>query len=353
MTPAPDSGSRRAGPRLALIWAHASRLHHLYYGAGADLDKLARIFRVRTQGHGAADVLYPQFHLWNDVLHRRRFDRAVFLTHGVASLLGGHGAGVVESLGLKQRVYETAFSEEARANVLPLLRDYRLLDNSTGSYLGGDHAEALAPISGRAEVELFSSVSLRGMVKQAVEKLRSDPACRDWGTIEAVVGDLPAPAEVSSELKALVEGTDFAAVHRADPSSAILALLVAVKQAVYWDDPALRARLEDDLIRLLVAQPGGAGGELERLEGSSDMTVKGRVAGLLDAAVMLARGAGGPQAASDYFSRLLRRMLDAWPHLGDYFGAGFTRLLLQLPAAQLHGMWGFQLALRAHKEEAL
>lgn len=339
--------------RLALTWAHASRLHHLYHRAGADMVKLARIFGLRTQGQSAADVLHLQFPLWNDVLHRRRLDRVVFLTHGVASVLGAHGAEAVESLGLKQRVHETAFSEEARANVLPLLRDYRLLDNSTGSYLGGDHAEALAPIGGGEKIEVFSSASLQGMVKQAVEKLRDDPAGREWGTIEAVVGDLPIYAEASSDLKSLVESTDFTVVHEADPTSAILALLVAVKQAVHWDDSALRARLEDDLIRLLVLQPAEETGKEEQSEGLPVMSVKGRVAGLLDAALMLARGMGSPQAASEYFGRLLRRMLDAWPHLGDYFGSGFTRLLLQLPAAQLHGLWDFQLALRAHKDEAL
>jgi hypothetical protein len=46
-------------------------------------------------------------------------------------------------------------------------------------------------------------------------------------------------------------------------------------------------------------------------------------------------------------------MLDAWSYLGGYFGAGFARLLLQLPAAQVHGWWGFQTAPRACEKEAM
>jgi len=59
-----------------------------------------------------------------------------------------------------------------------------------------------------------------------------------------------------------------------------------------------------------------------------------------------------PQESRRRFSGLLRRMLDQMPTLVEFFGV-FVSLVLQLPAAQLHGMWPFLLAVRATADEAL
>jgi hypothetical protein len=60
-----------------------------------------------------------------------------------------------------------------------------------------------------------------------------------------------------------------------------------------------------------------------------------------------------PQESSRQFSCNLRKILDVVPDVVKHFGAGFVELLLQLPAAQLHGMWPFLLAVRATADKPL
>jgi hypothetical protein len=337
--------------RLALIWAHASRLQNLFVGVNGDTKRLSRIFHSFNQGRSAADVLDHQTALWNDALHRRRYSRELFLTHGLATVLGTHDRRIIEALELERHINETAFREDSRVSLVPLLCDPQLITNVTGSFMGGDRAKALAPIAGEEGVEALSSLNLEALVRQAVQKLQIDPNARDWGTIDLVVQDLPIYPEFSPQLKTLVDEADFIAMYSTDPVAALYALRVATRQSFYWNDEVLRSRLEGTVLNLIKANPVTLRSKRKRTKGKG-LSQGSHAAALLDAALTLSLKPSDPRSSSAALSSLLRKMLDACPDVGDYLN-GLPRLLSLLPAAHLYGMWPFLLALRASNDEAL
>lgn len=337
--------------RLALIWAHASRLHNLFVNVNGDINKLSRIFQSFNRRRSAADVLDRQPAFWNDVLHRRRFSRELFLTHGVASVLGTHNRRFIEALELDRHINETSFSEDLRASLIPLLCDPQLSTNLTGSFMGGDRAEALAPVIGEEPAEALSSKSFEELVRKAVQNLQSNSNARDWGTIDLITQDLPVYPEVSAQLKVLVENANFGEMYTTDYVAAFYALRVATRQTLYWNDEVLRAHLEDVLLNLIKLNPIKIKTGHKQTE-SDGISPESRASALLDTALTLSLKSDDPRASGATLSALLRKILDARPEIGNYL-TGLPSLLLLLPAAHLHGMWPLLLALRASNDNAL
>jgi len=331
--------------RLTLICAHANRLHHLFNSLNADPEKLAKTITSFISSQSAAEVLHRDQRIWGDALYWRRLSREAFLTYGVSAVLGVHSKQITNQLELKARIDQTVFKEDERKALIPLMRDPELMTNLTGSFLGGDRTAALSSIL-EQETSGLSSTGLKSLVCNALDKLQTDPNSIDWGTIDLVVGDLPFYSDLSNRLQALINDIDFAAIYEKDIFSALLAIRVASNEMVYWNDKELRSRLESSLLRLLKLA------ERSR-ENKQTVSFDAQVGALLEAALRLSIEPNNPQESSRRFSSLLRRMLDQMPTLVEFFGAGFVSLLLQLPAAQLHGMWPFLLAVRATADEAL
>src|SRR5262245_2176429 len=75
--------------KLAMVWAHAVRLYDVFRSVSgpAATAELAKAFESYNRDRGSINIMRRQTSLWNDALHPRRFSKAVFLTHGVASVL--------------------------------------------------------------------------------------------------------------------------------------------------------------------------------------------------------------------------------------------------------------------------
>lgn len=330
--------------RLALIWAHSTRLQQIFNSLNADPKKLARILDSFTGGQSAAEVFYRD-RTYSDVLHYHRFDRNVFLTHGVSAVLGSHGPEIARELDLKRRMEETAFSEERRESIIPLMRDPALMTNLTGSFLGGDHVAALSPIMG-TDTDGLSSASLKNWISSVLDKSVSDHSTIEWGTIDLVVGDRPIYSDLSDGFWQLIESLDFLKLYKEDDIAALLALRVATDQIIYSDDDGFRARIEDTLLKLLRLSS-------KDLDTAKKLSLDKRVGALIDAALKLSIKLDNPQASSQRFSQLLHKMLNVSPAMAGYLGPGFVNLMFQLPAAQLHGMWPFLLTIRATSDKPL
>lgn len=67
--------------RLAMVWAHATRLHSLLLAVGYSAEDLASFFGQQINPITAETLLRePDF--WDDSLHPHRISRTVFLTRG-------------------------------------------------------------------------------------------------------------------------------------------------------------------------------------------------------------------------------------------------------------------------------
>ncbi|MGH9872912.1 MAG: hypothetical protein ACRD9S_10655 [Pyrinomonadaceae bacterium] len=341
----PETSAWPSALRLVLIWTHASRLHHIFNNARANPGELADVIQKYTRGQSAAEVLHRRLDLWNDVLHWRRFSRQMFLTHGVAAALSNNDPVAIEKLRLKALINDTAFKEDERRNVIPLLRDGELTTNATGSFLGGDREEVLNCVTGE-DFSGLSSKTLRTLVTQALMSLKENQTVKDWGTIDAIVGDLPIYDQLSSQLKDLIKSSALESICSQDCLAALLALRVATNQATYWKDEEINAQLEDSIVRLATL-------ETHSMDDGKQLSEDARMGALFDGALGLSIRSNDAKLSSLTFSRILRRMLERSPKLANQFSSGFVTLLLQLPAAQLHGMWQFLLFLRASREATL
>jgi hypothetical protein len=118
-------------------------------------------------------------------------------------------------------------------------------------------------------------------------------------------------------------------------------------------DYTLRERCEAALLSLAEFQ---ARGHLESGTGvggqhdTPDETVIGE---LIEIALRLAVRPNDPRSTSRAFARLLEGMVKAWPALGANVGYAASKLAVELPAHQLHGMWPLLLYLRASQPQPL
>jgi hypothetical protein len=338
--------------RLAMMWAHACWLHNLFYAAGATVDELAKTFRSENI-HLGPDVLSRDPNYWNDVLHPRRLNRTSFLTHGASKLLGENDSGSLEAVGLKDLVMRKAVKTvgEVKIPTPELLRDQSLALNSTGSFLGGDRAEALSPLIEEDVRQVVASSNLEQLVKELLEKLEANPNEQSWATIDAIVWDLPFYSSLLERLKSLLENLDFSIMLKADPTAAQFALRLAGSQMARIADEEIRARFERALLEWAKYQSGIDSEGLEKEQHQPSMDA--RVGEVVEIAMGLSVKPNDPRFTSRAFTNLLRQVALLWPSFGEYIGQATLRLAFELPAAQLHGMWPLLLTLRASQPQAL
>jgi hypothetical protein len=333
--------------RLAMVWAHAVQLHNIFYSVNGAPKELVEIFSSYIRQHGTTNLLHRRTAIWNDVLHPRRFSRALFLTHGVATVLGGHAKRHHEALKLREMVLSLSFTNQANTNLLPLLCDYTQALNSTESYMGGDHAVGLSQLIGSEEAEHVSSTRLRKMAADAVQNLQSDPTGWDWATLEVVSMELLVYEAISSQLDDLIERTDFPLLFEKNAAEALPAWRMAISQSYYSNDEKLRNRIEDDLLRCLKATCLKQSSNELSLAEPVGLPQDKRISGLIDLAFRLSLREEDPRSTSRNFSRLIRAFINICPSVEQHLSVGMSRLLLQLPTSSSHGMWQLGLTIRA------
>jgi hypothetical protein len=332
--------------KLAMVWAHAVRLYDIFRSGVIAPGRLTRVFAGYNRARGLTTAMRRRADLWSDALHPRRFSRAVFLTHGVATVLAGRGEQCHDTLKLRDRILSLSSVNEENPNLVFLLCDYTQGSNSANSYLGGDH-EAVARIIGIEAADHLSPARLRDVVAEAVRNLEEDANGRDWITIEAVSRELPLRPEVSLQLNGLIEKIDFSALFEQHPQRALSALRVAINQSYYANDDKLRGRLENELLNCLKSAFSAHDEKNAHRAEAGELPQDEQVVWLIDLAFRLALRADDPRSTSANFSRLLRLFIDACPSVSAYLVHGIPQLLRQLPASYLHGMWTFWLAVRA------
>ena len=142
--------------------------------------------------------------------------------------------------------------------------------------------------------------------------------------------------DLVAEFKEVVRKVNFTSPDMMHPSTAMWALRVASDQVVHFKDEALRLHCETALLQIIKAQAGRDGGST-----NPDIDL------FLDIAIELSSRPGDVRATSKAFSKLLQDMFDAWPLLAARWRPGLSKLVKELPARQLHGIWPLVLRMRA------
>src|SRR6185295_987585 len=169
-----EASNWTAETKLILVWAHTSKLHNLFHKANTDPKKVLKWLRADDR-LPTTEILERDPHYWYDVLHPRRINRAVFLSHGVSALISDKAPELLDQFDMKNLIGRVAVTDwEDPNNATPnfrLLRDPVLATNKTNSIFGGDRSIPLSPIIGKENAEVFSTANLKKLVKEAVDEL--------------------------------------------------------------------------------------------------------------------------------------------------------------------------------------
>jgi hypothetical protein len=333
--------------KLAMIWAHAVRLYDVFHSVSGPTaaDEVAKAFEAYNRERGSINIMRRQTSLWNDALHPRRFSKAVFLTHGVASVLAGANVAESDNLRVRELILSASSASPENSNLAPLLCDYTRGSNWTNSYLGGNH-EAISRIIGDDAADHLAPSRLEGIALEAIRNLKDGETDRHWFTLEILPMELPFRPEASSQLNALIERTDYLALFEQDQREALSALRVAINQAYYTNDEKLRDRIEEALFSCMKWAFRDRDGSPVSPAESGDPSGK-QAQGLTDIAFRLALRESDQRATVANFSRLMVSFIRACPSASAYFDAGLPQFLRPLPAEGLQEMWPFWLTVRA------
>jgi hypothetical protein len=338
--------------KLALVWAHASRLFNLLHAQFGSSESLTAWLLDPTRQFDQ-EIFSRDPACWNDCLHPRKLNRKVFLTHGVASLLASNEASALTALNIPDLVRRNVFNKGVDPEIpeRELLRDPSLLTNITGSFFGGDRAETLGALLSAEGLDILASCNLEQFVRRALELLTQDGASQEWGAVRLIIGDMPLYGELRQEFLTLVEGLDFNRVLQVDAQLALFALNVIASQKAILNEP-IKERCREWLIRLTenwAAKSKSTGDNEEEATQEEEAAVSAAYS-LVDIALWLALEPGAPRSSSEGFRDLIYLMLSRWSDLGVIIEPLVAKLNLELPIKQLHGMPDLLLTLRAGRD---
>lgn len=349
--------------KLALVWAHATRLHSLFRVVGYSSGHLASFFEQQLS-HVTAESLLREPDLWDDSVHPRRVNRTLFLTHAAAKAFAGIEVPTLDKAGAVRLIREKALVEVSGGQQFPdlmLLRDSTLYKDGLESLFGGDRSAALAPILGAESVEVLASENLKVIVEQALDELLKDQNYFSaWGQLFAILGGLPIYPELQEKCEAVVQAFDIEGIFTADPSNAQLALSVAAKQVRYIDDEALRSKFREIIllaVRLEVENPDANNDERsdsgDANSAANESPLSKRIAMLLDVVLILSIVPGDIGATGANIAAMMEKIVSVWDGFGEHFGDTMLDLALKLPASALTGWWPLLLRLRTSIKKGL
>lgn len=349
--------------KLAMIWAHACRLHHMFHRTGATATDITSMFEGRTR-QLSGEVLQKNNAFWNDCAHPRRFSRVKLLTHAAAALFASVNKDALEESGGIELILKHTLEVHESGIKFPniqLISDVTRALNGLDSIFGGDRAAVLGQVLSAEEIQVVSSDNLKELTQQALSELLVDPSqSGPWAQLLAILDDLPIYPDLQEQCASILRALDPVSIFKNNRTAARFALRFAATQVLYTGDEELRARYQNHIIELVKFEVAkDTQNEEDQLlpksvEGEDTaLPLKNEIANLMDAALVLSIVQGNPGESSGRFSSMLQRFLDAWPGFGNYFGYALSRLVFELPVSQLEGWWTLLLRLRAARTQPL
>lgn len=340
--------------RLLLVWLHASKLHNIFHRRGFDCAEMEQTLRLRAP-HANPDMFTFELVYFNDVLHPRRFNRAIFLTHGVAAALSEHRKALVDSAEMLELIRNAASIQRGDQPVLAveLFADPLLATDCLNSWLGGDRGQMLNGILEPGSTLLLCSEALRSFVRSLIGSLRENPVEADlWWRLHGVVRNLPVYEELHNDCQRLLSSIDLVQVYESNYDAGLAALVFVSSQLIYHDDGEIRSRTSEAL--KVIARRGAKrlNNDLMREPTTSLMDTR-PVAILIETARLITLHIEGPLASSRAFYKLQQEIFDDWPELRDEMAPGLWPLTRELPVSNQAGLWPVILSCRAARRDSI
>jgi hypothetical protein len=335
--------------RLAVVWAHASRLHGMFHGLGYSADQIVSMVEGARRSY-FREPLVRNSETWADCTHPRRINRTKLLTHGVADMLAGIDPLVIEAAGVPELIRKEVFREVGEGVTFPefsLLGDPALSDDALLSILGGDRHALLSEIMGSEGIEILSSENLKQEVKNYLEGLIADPSrVINWTWIHMVAEGLPLYAELRELCRKALDLFDPFAARKDGFRSACFIFRAAANQVANIADESLRHKFRDHLLAMLKNEI--TIGTEENPDGEFN-SLAIRVGALIEVGSILSHVHNDPVSSNVEFTSLLRMMTELWPDLSSHYRHVLSREVWNLPVEESESWWHVALRMRAAK----
>jgi hypothetical protein len=341
--------SRRWGRevRLAVTWAHASRLHGMFHGLGYSTGQIvSMVDGARRSSFRETLVREPE--TWADCAHPRRVNRTRLLTHGVACMLTGVDPRIIETVGVPDLIRKEVFREVGEGITFPevsLLGDSALNEDALLSVFGGDRYALLSGMIGPEGIEILSSEKLKQGVENYLEELIADPTrVINWTWIHMVAEGLPVYAELRERCRKVLEVFDPFAARKDGFRSAWFIFRAAANQAANIADESLRQKFRDQLVEMLKSEIAIG---TEETSDSEFIPLENRVGALIEVGSILSHVPNDPVSSNAGFTSLLRTMTELWPDLSRHYRHVLSREIWNLPIDESESWWHVALRMRA------
>lgn len=329
--------------RLALLWAHASKLHNLLYEPDVVIEEFVQTLEEHQEVQAInADILDRDPSFWNNILHPRRLHRREFIVRGLATIASEHDNSLLQTAGVSDYISSLAVKDiEGQQLIHPeLWRDtLSLAQDNLRSLIGGDLSEKLSSLLNAELGQQISSESLKAVVENAIDTLVNEPSLKaQWQYLFVFLGDLPIYSDLAEKLTRLISNFDFVDLYHLDRHTAFSALMVASDHAANTANEELRTKLEEALVA--IAAIIDTQDQVERVDDEiADH--------MLECILKLSVKANNPQVTSQFLNNLLERISRIWIRFADRRVVGLSRTVQELPVNQLHGAWTTILLTRA------
>jgi len=328
--------------RLALIWAHTNKLYNLLYNPEVIVEKFVRELEEHTQARQiSADILDRNVEFWNDILHPHRISRMRFVIHGVAAVVKNCEPTVLKAIGISEKLttFATVTLEEKPFLNLELWHDVSMLaQDKLGALFRGTWQEVSSCIGDELSQQVAPDY-LESLVDGAISSLTVDPLAKNqWLLITAIIGDLPIYGALIEKLSYLISELKFIELYRAEPMTALTALMLACDHAANTVNEDLRSKLETELIEIAA---------LTNTQGRPAQVDRAILDHVLECALRVTLRADDSYMTSYALNDLFKKIADACPQFAVIPAAILSRGVLDLPTSQLYGAWTTNLLMRA------
>jgi tetratricopeptide (TPR) repeat protein len=322
--------------RVALPWAYASELHSAFMDAGADPKKLRQIFEDGRSAELPANLLSADVLFAADVSRARTQSvERLLVSGGVFALGTSHDYGDE----LADQLADLLFMEtdEGRTLRLAFWQDFSGASDALNSFLAGSWEEKLKPLLGEAS-ERIGRIAAAERIGVSLSTIRDnkEERVRAWTTLQAVLGDLPAPSKWGADLSSCLVEADLRPIARENATIGVMAYYFACGQARFLGD--------ERAIRNLADQVGDLARAIDpRGEDQEDLASWL----LLDAILRLASTALSPTEGSEMAATLAQTAIRHSEALASLWESAIWALANRLPLAQGQSFWPLLLKIRA------
>lgn len=335
--------------RLAIIWAHASRLYSTFVSAGVPLNFITDNFNDETN-HRIMGVLFDrQSSTWFDIAHPRRISYASFLMAGISYALGSRPLDSLSedvpeqfTLLIKEEI------EQNREALFSFLRDDSQSPNILNSFLSSKNLANPADDL-RQSTKAWVQETLNRVLQSEDTPADRQDTRSNWLEFYALIGDSPQNEAVTNQIIQAIKRAKFSQlIYQGNLSLGVQSLYASSLQLPHIKDEEARRHVKNELLelsRLLGEEVKKNPYILLNSEGTKNNEYLFSL--LIETALNLSSNNSSATASVKEFANTVSEVIDLCPRTAFNVQRAVWRLYHDLPIDQSQELLSLLLKLRS------